>query len=138
MAKATVLETATKPFYAYVGASDYAVELVRKAAADVQSQLDDARKKGVVTYGRSEVTDRIDALAKEAKTRQLKAETLLKDLQADARALPKRAEARYASLQADAQKLPKQAEARFTELQAQLNGLPKRVEALVKDLQADR
>ena len=94
MAKATVLETATKPFYAYVGAGDYAVELVRKAAADVQSQVDEARKKGVVSYGRTEVTDRVDALAKEAKARQIKAESLLKELQADALALPKKAEAR--------------------------------------------
>ena len=118
MANATLRETATKSLYAYVGAGDKAVELVRKYADElqtqVQGQVDDVRKAGVKgTFG-----DSADALAKQAKTRQLQVENYLKDLQADARALPKRAEARLTEFQADAMELPKKAEARFTELQA--------------------
>ena len=101
MAKATVRETATKPLYAYLGAGDKAVELVRKYADELQDQVEDFRKTGV----QESVTDRADALAKQAKNRQLQIESYLKDLQGDVRALPKRAEERLAELQAELREL---------------------------------
>lgn len=101
MANATVRETAIKPFYAYVGAGDKALELVRKYADELQGQVDDVRKTGV----QDSVADRADALAKQAKNRQLQIEAYLKDLQGDVRALPKRAEERLAELQAELREL---------------------------------
>src|SRR6187401_1308000 len=108
----------TKPFYAYVGAADLAVEYVRKAATDVQSQIEDVRKRDPKAF--------LDTL-----------EARFTGLQADAKAFPKQAEARYKGIQADAKTYPAKAQARLDELQAELKALPKRVEKLVAELQVE-
>ena len=87
----------TRPLYAGVGVTDLAVEVVRDAVADMQKRLNDVQKdlagfdyepKALREQATKVVSERVDALTKDAKSRRAAIEKRVAELQADARALP--------------------------------------------------
>ena len=149
---------ATKPFYAYLGAAETAVDSVRKAAVDVQGQLDEARTKLAiidrdpkaladlarthVIAGLEAVTKdankRIDLLQKETNKRittfQTEANKRVDGFQLDLRQLPQQAQTRLAEFQAEVQALPGKVEERLSDLQAELTSAYARLEAQLAEL----
>ena len=77
---------ASTAFYAWVGASDLALEAARKAAAEAQTQLEEARlqlrefqkdPKGAVDQARSRVQTQFDTAARQLEQRAAKLRTNL-------------------------------------------------------------
>jgi iron-sulfur cluster repair protein YtfE (RIC family) len=149
---------AAKPFHAYVGAAETAVEAVRKAADDVQAQLVEARTKladvdrdpkvlaaqartqvvtGLETLTK-DVNERIDLLQKETNKRitafQTVANKRVDSFQDDLRQLPQQTQTRVAELQAELVALPGKVEERLTELQDELKAFYAKVESQVSEL----
>jgi len=81
---------ATRPFYAFVGAGDLAVELARSYATDMQARFAkvELQPNTLRRQARSMVVARVDELAEDAKEAQARLEARVADLQADAKALP--------------------------------------------------
>lgn len=110
---------ATSPLYAWVGAGELAVETLRKAALDLQAQLDTARAKSPksVDEARERLAGRLDTLAKDAQSR---IESGVTELQADAKALPGSAQARLTELQSEVKERFAKIEARLAELSTEI------------------
>ena len=92
---------ASKPLFATVGATDLAVEAVREFAADVHKRVTgysadvqksvtaiDIKPATLSSQARTAVTERVEALQKDAKARRTEVEKLVVDLQAEALAVP--------------------------------------------------
>lgn len=167
MAQTTTTFDATKPFYAFVGAGDAAVELLLKAAGDVQERLHetdfDELPNRVVAQTRSEIDSRIDELVREAKKAQRTLEARYHELsgdirgelqgglqgritrlQGDAKSLSTKAQGHFSDAQGrithlpeDAKELTKQLEGRLAELQSELSKLPGQLEAQVAELRKE-
>ena len=96
-AKFDIKTEATRPFYAYVGATDLAVAALREYVADVQKKLVDVQKdvqkldfepKALRDQATTVVSARVDALAKDAKARREAIEARVVELQAEAKNYP--------------------------------------------------
>jgi hypothetical protein len=101
-AKFDIKTEATRPFYAYVGATDLAVAAVREYVADLQKKLVDVQKdvqrldfepKALRDQAATVVSARVDALAKDAKARREAIEARVAELQAEAKDYPAKVQA---------------------------------------------
>ena len=101
---------ATKPFFAWVGAAELAVEKLRETATDVQ-------ERDIRAYAAQVGTQLSEAF-----------DELVEELQDELGTLPKRLE----SLIEDARDLPKAAQTRIEGLQAEAKGFRGRVETVVE------
>ncbi len=99
---------AAAPFYAAVGARDLAVDAVRKATAQLQTQL-------------GEVRDLPKQVSRQVTQQLSQVETRLEELQGELKTLPKQV----------SHQVSQQAETRFNEFVAELQPLVARGEALV-------
>lgn len=96
MAKAKIditavdLKVATKPLYAGVGVTDLAVGAVRDYVSDVQKNVRDFdfQPKALRDQALTVVSNRVDALAADAKARRAAVETRVAELQAEALSYP--------------------------------------------------
>jgi hypothetical protein len=90
-----------RPFYAYVGATDLAVETLRDYLADVQKTVTGVQKdvsktvadldaKALREQAVTVVTARVESLQKDAKARRVEVEKRLAELRKDAEGLPAR------------------------------------------------
>lgn len=72
---------AVRPFYAYVGVTDLAVEAVREYVADVQAKVSgrDLQPKTLRDQAVTVVSTRVDALSKDAKAVPAKVQTIVDD-----------------------------------------------------------
>ncbi|WP_457207660.1 hypothetical protein [Nocardioides sp. P5_C9_2] len=89
MAKATL----PKPVLAYVGVTDLAVEIVRDLVTETQTRIAGVQKtagdpKALADRATTVVNARVDALAKDAKSRREAIEARVADLQTEAKAYP--------------------------------------------------
>jgi len=77
----TVQSGAVRPFYAYVGVTDLAVETVRDYVADVQKSVSglDLQPKALRDQAVTIVSTRVDALSKDAKAVPAKVQTTVAD-----------------------------------------------------------
>lgn len=102
-AKFDIRTEATKPLFATVGATDLAVEAVREFAADMQKRVTgyradvqksvsaiDIKPATLSAQARIAVTDRVEALQKDAKARRTEVEKRVTELQTEAKAVPGR------------------------------------------------
>lgn len=96
-AKFDLKTEATRPLYAYVGATDLAVETVRdyvadlgKRAADVQKSVTSFDAKSLREQAVKAVSVRVEELQKDAKARRADIEKRVADLRKDAEELPTR------------------------------------------------
>lgn len=89
--------TATRPLYAYVGATDLAVEIVRDYVAEFQKLVAGVQKdvadldyqpQALRDQATKVVSARVDALSKDAKARRSAIEQRVTELQAEAKAIP--------------------------------------------------
>lgn len=91
-AKFDIKTEASKPLFATVGATDLAVEAVRDYVADVQKNVASLEFKPAAlrAQARTAVTERVEAISKDAKTRRTEIEKRVADLQAEAKTVPAR------------------------------------------------
>jgi hypothetical protein len=101
----------SKPFYAWIGAADLAVEKLRGTASEVQER----DLKAYAAQVRSQVSDRF--------------EEIVEELQDELGSLPKRAEAFLDDLPKDPRELPKLLQHRFEEWQKEAVALRERFES---------
>lgn len=100
-AKFDIRTEAARPFFAGVGITDLAVEVVRDYVTDLQKRLAEAQKslaeniaeldfqpETLRKQARTVVNTRFEVLNKDAKTRREMVEARVAELQADAKALP--------------------------------------------------
>ena len=86
---------ATRPLFAIVGAGDFAVEVARTYAADVQTRFKkvELQPKALRDQALTLVVTRVDALSKDARDAQSRFETRVAAFQTEALTLPDRVEA---------------------------------------------
>jgi heparin binding hemagglutinin HbhA len=119
---------ATKPFFAWVGAAELAVEKLRETAADVHERDIRAYATQVGTQLSEAFDELVEELHDELGTLPRSAQERLGKLPSELKALPKRLE----SLIEDARDLPRAAQARLEGLQAEAKGFRGRVETVVE------
>ena len=119
---------ATKPFYAWIGAAELAVEKLRESAADVQERDLKAFAGQVGAQFSKSFDDLVEELQKDLESLPRNAQARLEKLPQELKALPKRLE----SLVEDARDLPKSAQARLGELQGEAKAFRGRFETLVE------
>ena len=95
MAKFDIRNEAKRPLYAGVGVTDLAVEAVRDYVADVQKNVTelDLQPQALREQAATVVSDRVQALSKDAKARREAIEARVAELQAEARELPAKVQA---------------------------------------------
>ncbi|QZY28772.1 hypothetical protein [Nocardioides coralli] len=91
------IKTASKPFYAGVGVTDLAVELVRDYVTEAQKRFADVQKnvskielepRALRDQATTVVNSRVDAISKDAKARRAAIEKRITELQGEALELP--------------------------------------------------